>query len=117
LSLLEIEQLPQRHCTNQDVPSLLLVGLTTDVEFWDYIMYCLLNTQILGNFNYSSLLRRSNCMATFTMNFRQHRPAFLQLLNTFSKILAIFIDFWGAESKLSSILLYHIPFPQNLDCQ
>jgi hypothetical protein len=28
-----------------------------------------------------------------------HRPAFLQLLKTFLKILAKFIDFWGAESK------------------
>jgi hypothetical protein len=26
-------------------------------------------------------------------------PAFLQLLKTFLKILAKFVDFWGAESK------------------
>jgi hypothetical protein len=28
-----------------------------------------------------------------------HRPAFLQLLKTFLKMLAEFIHFWGAESK------------------
>jgi hypothetical protein len=29
-----------------------------------------------------------------------HRPAFLELLRTFLKILAKYMGFWGAESKI-----------------
>jgi hypothetical protein len=48
---------------------------------------------------------------------RKHRPAFLQLLKMFLKILAKFIDFWGAESKTELKFFYHVPFPKNLHCQ
>jgi hypothetical protein len=55
---------------------------------------------------------------TLLLIFLLHRHAFLQLLKTFLKILAKFIDFFGVlNPKLSSIFLYHVPFSQNLHCQ
>jgi hypothetical protein len=40
------------------------------------------------------------------------------VVENFLEILAKFIDFFGVlNPKLSSIFLYHVPFPQNLHCQ
>jgi hypothetical protein len=44
------------------------------------------------------LLNNSYCCQQYK-HIQKHRLTFLQLLKTFLKILATFIDFWGAESK------------------